>query len=87
MSDDRLRVMLTTAVEGLRAATDLTMDEIIGIESLPDSMRTPEVCYWLGVVAGASTALRATGREMLDELDLLTAPRRPDSGHQPAPRK
>ena len=76
MSDERLRAMLVKAVEQLRAATDLTMDEVIGLRALPDSMRTPEVCYSLGIVEGAATALRATPREMLEDHDLLTASKR-----------
>lgn len=73
MSDDRLRIMLVKAVEQLRAATELTMDEVIGISALPDSARTPDVCYSLGIIEGAATALRATPREMLEDHDLLTA--------------
>ena len=76
MSDEALRIMLTKAVEQLRAATDLTMDEVIGIRRLPDSARTPEACYSLGVIEGAATALRATPRELLEDHDLLTAPKR-----------
>lgn len=76
MSDESLRTILTMAVEQLRAATDLTMDEVIGLRSLPDSARTPEVCYSLGVIEGAATALRATPREILEDHDLLTAPKR-----------
>lgn len=76
MSDDALRTMLTKAVEQLRAATDLTMDEVIGIRRLPDDARTPDVCYSLGVIEGAATALRATPRELLEDHDLLTAPKR-----------
>ena len=76
MSEDPLRSLLTKAVEQLRAATDLTMDEVIGIRRLPDSARTPEVCYSLGVIEGAATALRATPRELLEDHDLLTAPKR-----------
>jgi hypothetical protein len=76
MSDDLLRQMLVKAVEQLRAATELTMDEVIGIRALPDSARTPEVCYSLGIIEGAATALRATPREMLEDHDLLTAPKR-----------
>jgi hypothetical protein len=76
MSDDALRVLLTKAVEQLREATDLTMDEVIGIRRLPDSARTPEVCYSLGVIEGAATALRATPRELLEDHELLTAPKR-----------
>jgi len=76
MSDERLRLMLTRAVEQLRAATELTMDEVIGIRALPDSTRTPDVCYSLGIIEGAATALRATPREMLEDYDLLTAPKR-----------
>jgi hypothetical protein len=52
------------------------MDEVIGvraIRALPEAARTPEVCYALGVIEGAASALRATPREMLDEHDLLTA--------------
>ena len=76
MGDEPLRIMLTKAVEQLRGATDLTMDEVIGIRRLPDEMRTPDVCYSLGVIEGAATALRATPREMLEDHDLLTAPKR-----------
>lgn len=76
MSDDALRVLLMKAVEQLREATDLTMDEVIGIRRLPDSARTPEVCYSLGVIEGAATALRATPRELLEDHELLTAPKR-----------
>ncbi len=76
MSDDALRSMLANAVEILRTATDLTMDEIIGIKALPESTRTPEVCYSLGVLEGAATALRATRVEMLEDFDLLTAAKR-----------
>jgi hypothetical protein len=76
MSDDALRIMLTKAVDQLRGATDLTMDEVIGILRLPDSARTPDVCYSLGVIEGAATALRATPREVLEDHDLLTAPKR-----------
>jgi hypothetical protein len=78
MGDEALRVMLAKAVESLRAATDLTMDEIIGIEiiglrTLPEAIRSAEVCYALGVLEGAATALRATRRELLEDHDLLTA--------------
>jgi hypothetical protein len=76
MSDDPLRVMLTKAVEHLRGATDLTMDEIIGLGALPESARTPEVCYSLGIIEGAAAALRATRRELLEDHDLLTAAKR-----------
>jgi hypothetical protein len=76
MADDELRTMIAKAVHQLRAATDLTMSEIIGISALPEAARTAEVCYSLGVLEGAATALRATRQELLDELDLLTAPRR-----------
>ena len=77
MSDEALRAMLTKAVEQLRGATDLTMDEIIGISALPDSHRTPEVCYSLGIIDGAAAASRATRRELLEDFDLLTAAKRP----------
>lgn len=77
MGDEPLRMILTKAVEQLRAATDLTMDEVIGISALPESTRTPDVCYSLGVIVGAATALRATPREMLEDHDLLTAAKRP----------
>jgi len=77
MSEDRLRIMLVKAVEQLRAATELTMDEVIGIRALPDSARTPDVCYSLGIIEGAATALRATPRELLEDHDLLTAPESP----------
>ena len=76
MSDDPLRLILVKAVEQLRAATELTMDEVIGIRALPDAARTPEVCYSLGIIEGAATALRATPRELLEDHDLLTAPKR-----------
>ena len=76
MSDEPLRNLLTSAVVQLRAATDLTMDEVIGIRALPDSVRTPDVAYALGVIHGAAAALRATPRELLEDHDLLTAPRR-----------
>jgi len=76
MSDDPLRALVTRAVAQLRAATDLTMDEVIGIRALPDAVRTPDVAFALGVIHGAAAALRATPREMLEDLDLLTAPRR-----------
>ena len=69
--------MLLKAVEQLRAATELTMDEVIGIRALPETARTPEVCYSLGIIEGAATALRATPREMLEDHDLLIAQKRP----------
>jgi len=73
MSDEPLRLMLIKAVAQLRAATELTMDEVIGIRAIPDTTRTPEVCYSLGIIEGAATALRATPREMLEDHELLTA--------------
>jgi hypothetical protein len=76
MSEEALRTMIAKAVHQLRMATDLTMTEIIGISALPETARTPEVCYSLGVLEGAAAALRATRQEMLEDLDLLTAPRR-----------
>ena len=76
MGDEPLRAMLVKAVEILRTATDLTMDEVIGIKALAESTRTPEVCYSLGVLEGAATALRATRRELLEDHDLLTAAKR-----------
>jgi hypothetical protein len=76
MSDEPLRILLTNAVAQLRAATDLTMDEVIGIRALPESMRTHDVGYALGVIDGVAAALRATPREILEDLDLLTAPKR-----------
>jgi hypothetical protein len=76
MSEEPLRIMLVKAVAQLREATDLTMDEVIGIRALPDSARTPDVCYSLGIIEGAATALHATPREMLEDHDLLTAPKR-----------
>jgi hypothetical protein len=82
MSDEALHRILAKAVEQLRSATELTMDEVIGIRALPDSVRTlpesaltPEVCYALGIIEGAATALRATPREMLDDHDLLNPPK------------
>jgi hypothetical protein len=76
MSDEPLRTMLARAVEQLRAATELTMHEVIGLRALPDEARTPEVCYSLGVIEGAATARHATPRELLEDFDLLTAPKR-----------
>jgi hypothetical protein len=76
MSDEALHSMLTKAVEQLRGATDLTMDELIGLHALPESARTPDVCYSLGIIEGAAAALRATRREMLEDHDLLTAAKR-----------
>ena len=79
MSDDPLRLMLSKAVEQLRAATELTIDEVLGVRALralPDAVRTPEVCYSLGIIEGAATALRATPRELLEDHDLLIAPKR-----------
>ena len=52
------------------------MDEVIGVRTIPDASRTPEVCYSLGIIEGAATALRATPREMLEDHDLLIAPKR-----------
>lgn len=80
MAEDELRTMIAKAVHQLRMATDLTMTEIIGISALPEAARTPEVCFSLGVLEGAAAALRATRQEMLDDFDLLTAPRRPPAG-------
>lgn len=76
MSDDPLRALVTNAVAHLREATDLTMEEVIGISALPETVRTPDVAYALGVIHGAASALRATPRELLEDLDLLTAPQR-----------
>ena len=76
MSDEALQNMLVKAVEQLRVATDLTMDEVIGLRSLPETARTPDVCYSLGVIEGAATAMRATPRELLEDHNLLTAPKR-----------
>lgn len=84
MSDEPLRIMLTKAVEQLRSATDLTIDEVIGLRylqleglrTLPESALTPEVCYALGVIEGAASARSATPREMLLDFALLTAPKR-----------
>lgn len=76
MSDQALQTLLSTAVSQLRTATDLTMDEVIGIRALPESVRTADVAYALGVIHGAAAALRATPREMLEDHDLLTAPKR-----------
>ena len=77
MPDDALRLMIAKAVHQLRTATDLTMTEIIGISALPETARTPDVCYSLGVLEGAAAALGATRQEMLEDFDLLTAPPRP----------
>lgn len=76
MSDEPLRAMLTKAVAVLREATDLTMDEVIGLRALPESVRTPEVCYSLGVIEGAAAITGATPRELLEDHDLLTAAKR-----------
>lgn len=76
MGDETLRLMLAKAVAQLRAATDLTMEEVIGVSALPDTARTPDVCYSLGIIEGAATALHATPREMLEDHDLLIAPKR-----------
>ena len=76
MSDEPLRAMLSRAVDQLRAATELTMREVVGLRALPDDARTPEVCYALGVIEGAATARHATPRELLEDFDLLTAPKR-----------
>jgi hypothetical protein len=76
MSDEPLRNLVTSAVTHLRGATDLTMDEVIGIRALPESVRTPDVAYALGIIHGAAAALGATPREMLEDLDLLIAPKR-----------
>lgn len=76
MSDEPLRNLLANAVAQLRAATELTMDEVIGIRALPEATRTPDVGYALGVIHGAAAALRATPRELLEDHDLLTAPKR-----------
>ena len=76
MSDEALRRMLTKAVEALRAATELTTNEVIGLRALPEDARTPEICYALGIIEGAATALHATPREMLEDHDLMNAPKR-----------
>ena len=76
MADEALQELLASAVSQLRAATELTMDEVIGLRVLPEAARTPDVCYALGVINGAAAALRATPRELLEDHDLLTAPRR-----------
>ncbi len=76
MSDEALHSMLATAVDQLRGATDLTMQEIVGLRVLEDSARTPEVCYSLGVIEGAAAALRATPKELLEDHDLLIGPKR-----------
>jgi hypothetical protein len=73
MSDDALRTMLAKAVEQLRAATELTMHEVIGLRAIPDHARTPEICYSLGIIEGAATARHATPAEMLEDFELLTA--------------
>ena len=73
MPDERLRALLTKAVEQLRGETELTMDESIGLRALPESAHTPENCYSLGIIEGAASALRATPRELLEDHDLLTA--------------
>ena len=77
MADEPLRHMLVKAVAQLRGATELTMDEVIGIPALPDTARTPEVCFSLGIIEGAAAALGVTPREILEDHDLLTAPKSP----------
>ena len=57
MSDQALRALLSTAVEQLRDATDLTTDEVIGLAALPPTMLTPDVCYSLCLLKGAAAAL------------------------------
>ncbi|MEZ4404374.1 MAG: hypothetical protein R3B06_30415 [Kofleriaceae bacterium] len=76
MTDQPLRAALTAAVEHLRAATDLTTDEVLGIRALPESLRTPDVCHALGVIEGAALARHATRRELLDDFGLLAPPPR-----------
>ena len=79
MSDAALRTLLSKAVQQLRDASDLTIDEVIGLvglERMPESLRSPEACYSLGIIAGAAAALGATPQEMLEEHELLTAPAR-----------
>jgi hypothetical protein len=76
MSDDSLRLMLTSAVQKLRGASELTMNEIVGLRVLPEAARTPEIAYALGTIEGAATALGCTPRELLDDHDLLVAIRR-----------
>lgn len=76
MSDEALRTMLTKAVEQLRAATELTMHEVVGLRVLPEDAKTPEVCYALGIIEGAAVARHATPRELLEDFELLTAPKR-----------
>jgi hypothetical protein len=76
MSDDPLRLMLSSAVEKLRGASDLTMNEIVGLRALPDSARTPEIAYALGTIEGAAMALRCTPHELLEDHDLLVAAKR-----------
>jgi len=76
MSDEALRTILAKAVEQLRAATDLTMHEVVGLRALPEPARTPEVCYSLGLIEGAALARHATPAEMLEDFELLTAPKR-----------
>ena len=76
MPDEPLHSMLAQAVEQLRGATDLTMDEIIGLRALPPTVHTPENCYSLGIIEGAAAALRSTPREVLEDHDLLTVAKR-----------
>lgn len=76
MSDETLRLMLTNAVEKLRTATDLTMDELIGMRQLPSSIQSADLGFALGVVIGAATAVGATPRELLIDHDLLIAAER-----------
>jgi len=75
MSDEALRLMLMKAVDLLRGATDLTMDEIIGCE--PARVGTqPGRLLLAGHHRGRGGRLGATPREMLEDHDLLTAPKR-----------
>jgi hypothetical protein len=68
--------MLSSAVEKLRFASDLTMNEIVGLRALPEPTRTPEIAYALGMIEGAAAALRCTPHELLEDHDLLVAGKR-----------
>src|SRR5436190_1407404 len=81
MSDDALRLLLTTAVAQLRTATDLTIDEVIGLRilqleglrTLPESALTPEVCYSLGPARDPSRPRSADDARALTTSRILSA--------------
>ncbi|MBK9032946.1 MAG: hypothetical protein IPL61_17010 [Myxococcales bacterium] len=78
MSDQALRAMLAKAVEHLRASTDLTTDEVIGLAALPELLRTPDVCFSLRRPRGRGHGAAPDAPRDARGVDLLTAPRRPE---------